>query len=186
MPGGHDQPQVFLTDLEVTYAAHRTRAGVRARHRADGGHLLRQIIRLFDEAVREPTVDVPKGLAYAARQQQRTLKQRLLCKRLQPLLDLALNAFRPGYERVAVLLLTGGVAELRNPQQIIQTASVRRLATRLERFIKKHGRDGRDATHHEWSGEHQRTAQTLQSDHQGVSAGHEPRLLCRGGPDGEL
>jgi len=47
-----------------------------------------------------------------------------LHKRLQPLLDLALKAFRLGYERVAVMLLTGVVAELRNSQQIIQTASV--------------------------------------------------------------
>jgi hypothetical protein len=51
----------------------------------------------------------------------------------------ALKAFRLGYESIAVLLLTGVVAELCNPQQIIQTASVQRLATRLERFLKKHG-----------------------------------------------
>jgi hypothetical protein len=137
--GGHYQPQFFLTDLEVTYAAHRTRAGLTAQHVPDVVHLLRQIIRLFDEAVREVTVDVPKGLSYKARQRQRALKQRLLRQRVQPLLDVAIKAFRPGYESVCVLLLTGVVAELRNPHQVIQTASVQRLATRLERFIKKHG-----------------------------------------------
>lgn len=137
--GGHYQPQFFLTDLEVTYAAHAARAGLTAQHLQDVVHLLRQIIRLFDDAVREVTVDVPKGLCYKARQQQRALKQRLLRKRLRPLLDVASKAFTPGYESVSVLLLTGVVAELRNPQQVIQTASVRRLATRLERFIKKHG-----------------------------------------------
>lgn len=136
---GHYQPQFFLTDLEVTYAAHRSRAGVTAQHLLDVVHLLRQIIRLFDDAVREVTVDVPKGLSYKARQQQRALKQRLLRKRLQPLLQVAIKAFRPGYESVCVLLLTGVVSELRTPSQIIQTASVQRLATRLERFIKKHG-----------------------------------------------
>jgi hypothetical protein len=137
--GSHYQPQIFLTDLEVTYAAYRTRAGLTAQHLLDVVHLLRQIIRLFEEAVRETTVDVPKGIPYRARQQQRKLKQRLLRKRLQPLLDIALKAFRPGYEGICVLLLTGVVTELRNPQQIIQTASVQRLATRLERFLKKHG-----------------------------------------------
>ncbi len=137
--GGHYQPQFFLTDLEVTYAAHRTRAGLTVQHLLDVVHLLRQIIRLFDDAVREVTVDVPKGLPYKARQQQRALKQRLLRKRLQPLLAVAIKAFRPGYESVCVLLLTGVVAELRNPQHVIQTGSVQRLATRLERFIKKHG-----------------------------------------------
>jgi len=137
--GSHYQPQFFLTDLEVTYAAHCTRAGLTTQHLLDVVHLLRQIIRLFDNAVREVTVDVPKGLRYKARQQQRALKQRLLRKRLQPLLAVAIKAFRPGYESVCVLLLTGVVAELRNSQQIIQTTSVQRLAARLERFIKKHG-----------------------------------------------
>jgi hypothetical protein len=136
--GGYYQPQFFLTDLEVTYAAHRTRARLKAQHLLDVVHLLRQIVRLFDDAVREVTLDVPKGLSYKARQQQRALKQRLLRKRLQPLLQLALKAFRPGYESVCVLLLTGVVSELRMPSQIIQTASVQRLATRLERLIKKH------------------------------------------------
>jgi hypothetical protein len=137
--GNQYQPQVFLTDLEVTYAAQRTRAGLTAQHLLDVVHLLRQIMRLFDDAVREVTVDVPKGLPYKARPQQRALKQRRLRKRLQGLLGVAIKAFRPGYESVCVLLLTGVVSELRNPQQVIQTASVQRLATRLERFIKKHG-----------------------------------------------
>jgi hypothetical protein len=65
MPG-RSQPQIFLTDLEVTDAAYRTRAGLTAQHLLDVVHLLRQIIRLFEEAVRETTVDVPKGSSYRA------------------------------------------------------------------------------------------------------------------------
>jgi hypothetical protein len=112
--GGHYQPQLFLTDLEVTYAAHAAPAGLSAQHMQDGS-------------------------TCCGRSSGCSTKQRLLRKRLRPLLAVAIKAFRPGYESVCVLLLTGVVAELRNPQQVIQTASVQRLATRLERFGKKHG-----------------------------------------------
>lgn len=136
--GPHYQPQFFLTDLDVTYAKYKERAGLRAQHLRDIVHLMRQIIRLFDEAVREVTLDVPKGLPHKARQKQRALKQRLLRKQLRPILTLALKAFAPGYESVCVLILEGLVSQLRDPDLVLQTASVQRLATRLTRFTNKH------------------------------------------------
>lgn len=136
--GEHYQPQFFLTDLDVTYGQYQQRAGLTLRHLHDLVHLMRQIIRLFEEAVREVTLDVPKGLPQPHRQKQRALKQRLLRQQLRPLLDVALKAFAPGYESVCVLILTGVVSQLRDPQLVLQTTSVQRLATRLERFVKKH------------------------------------------------
>jgi hypothetical protein len=137
--GVHDQPEYFLTDLEVTYAEYLARAGLSPKHLRDIVHLMRQIGRLFDDAVTEVTLDVPKGLPQKARQNQRRLKQRLLRKRLQPILITACKAFAPGYEAVCVLMLEGVVSQLRDPKLILQTESVQRLARRMERFVKKHG-----------------------------------------------
>ena len=137
--GGHYQPQFFLTDLDVSYGKYKERAGLALQHLRDVVHLMRQIIRLFDDAVREVTLDVPKGLSHKERKKQRTLKRRLLRKRLRPILSVALKAFAPGYESVCVLMLEGVVSQLRDPELILQTASVQRLAKRLERFVKKHG-----------------------------------------------
>lgn len=136
---GHYQPEFFLTDLEVTYCEYKEQAGVEALHLRDTVHLRRQIIRLFDDAVREVTVDVPKGLPYQERKKQRALKQRLLRGRLHPILLVALRAFAPGNESVCTLMLEGVVSQLQDPDLIIQTASVKRLAKRLARFVKKHG-----------------------------------------------
>lgn len=135
---GHYQPQFFLTDLEVTYGRYLAQADLSLAHLRDIVHLMRQLIRLFDEAVRETTLDVPKGLPHKERQKQRALKRRLLRKRLRPILALALRAFAPGNESVCVLMLEGVVSQLRDPALVLQTASVQRLATRLARFIKKH------------------------------------------------
>lgn len=137
--GEHYQPQYCLTDLEVTYAEHLKRSGLSLTHLRDMVHVMRQIARLFDEAVKEVTLDVPKGLPHPARQKQRQLKQRLLRKHLKPLLATAFKAFAPGYESVCVLMLEGVVSQLRDPRLILQTESVRRLARRMERFAKKHG-----------------------------------------------
>lgn len=134
----HYHPQFFLTDLDVTYGKYQEQAGLALQHLRDGVHLMRQIIRLFDEAVGEVTLDVPKGLPHQARKKQRSLKQRLLRKQLRPILTLALKAFSPGYESVCVLMLEGVVSQLRDPELVLQTASVQRLATRLARFVKKH------------------------------------------------
>ena len=95
-------------------------------------------MRLFDEAVRDVTLDVPKGLPIKDRKQQRRLKQRLLRKQLQPILTLAFKAFSPGYESLCVLLLEGIVSQLQDGTHVIQTTSVLTLARRLQRFITKH------------------------------------------------
>lgn len=137
--GAYYQPEFFLTDLEVTYGQYLQRAGLKGQHLREVIHLQRQIIRLFDEAVKEVSLDVPKGLPHRERQKQHRLKQRLLRQRLRPILAVALNAFAPGYESLTVLMLEGVVAQLRDPVLILPTASVQRLSNRLERFVKKHG-----------------------------------------------
>jgi len=137
--GVHFQPRYFLTDLDVSFNKYMTQAGLKLTHLRDAVHLIRQIVRLFDEAVRDVTLDVPKGLSIQERKKQRKLKRRLLRKRLRPLLELVFKAFSPGYESICVLVLEGVVAQLQDPTYIIQTASVQALARRLQRFIKKHG-----------------------------------------------
>ena len=137
--GEHFHPTYFLTDLDVLYKEYLTQAGLTLTHLRDKVHLLRQIGRLFNDAVRDVTLDVPKGLPVKERKPQLQLKRRLLWKRLQPLLRLAFTAFSPGYESVCVLMLEGLVSQLQDPAVIIQTASVQTLARRLQRFINKHG-----------------------------------------------
>lgn len=100
--GEHFQPTYFLTDLDVLYHEYLTKAGLTLTHLRDTVHLVRQIIRLFDEAVRDVSLDVPKGLPMPQRKHQLQLKRRLLWKRLQPLLALVFKAFSPGYESVCV------------------------------------------------------------------------------------
>jgi hypothetical protein len=108
-------------------------------HSRDLVHLMRQIIRMFDEAVKEVTLDVPTGLPYKTRRKQHQLKRRLLRKHLRPLLATALKACSPGYESVCVLMLEGVISRLQDPNLVLQTASVQRLTKRLQRFVKKHG-----------------------------------------------
>ena len=136
--GVHFRPTYFLTDLDVMYNKLMKAAGLDLIHLRDIVHLIRQIVRLFDDAVREVTLDVPKGLPQKARKKQRQLKRRLLRKRLRPMLSLVFKAFSPGYESVCVLMLEGVISQLEDPSTVIQTASVQRLARRLRRFIKKH------------------------------------------------
>lgn len=138
--GEHFQPSYFLTDLDVLYQEYMKRAGLSLIHLRDTVHLLRQIVRLFEEAVRDVKLDVPKKLSIQDRKHQLQLKRRLLWKRLQPLLLLVFKAFSPGYESVCVLMLEGVVSQLQNPSIIIQTASVQTLAKRLQRFTNKHGK----------------------------------------------
>jgi hypothetical protein len=137
--GTHFQPQYFLTDLDVLLNKYMRAADLKLMHLRDHVHLIRQIVRLFDEAVRDVTLDVPKGLPMKQRKQQRQLKRRLLRKRLRPLLALVFKAFSPGYESVCVLMLEGVLSQLRDPAYVIQTTSVQKLACRLQRFINKHG-----------------------------------------------
>jgi hypothetical protein len=49
------------------------------------------------------------------------------------------KSFSPGYESVYVLTLEGVASQLRDRTCIIQAASVQKLASRLNRFVKKHG-----------------------------------------------
>lgn len=137
--GEHYRPEFFLTDLAITYGKHLERAGLNLAHLRDLVHLIRQIIRMFDDAIKEVTLDVPKGLPYKARRKQHKLKRRLLRKHLQPFLATILKAFSPGYESVCVLMLEGVISQLQDPDLVLQTASVQRLTKRLQRFAKKHG-----------------------------------------------
>ncbi len=137
--GEHFQPTYFLTDLDVSYNKYMKEAGLTLTHLRDKVHLIRQIVRLFDQAIADTTLDVPKGLPLKERKKQRQLKRRLLRKRLQPLLGLVFKAFSPGYESVCVLILEGLIWELQDPAIIIQTASVQTLVRRLQRFVNKHG-----------------------------------------------
>jgi hypothetical protein len=137
--GEHFHPEYFLTDLDVTYSEYLTRAKLTMTHLRDIVHLMRQIARMFDDAVKEVTLDVPKGLPHKERHKQRHLKQRLLRKHLKPILTTAFKAFAPDYESVCLLMLEGVSAQLRDPKLIIQTESVKRLANRMDRFVKKHG-----------------------------------------------
>ena len=137
--GTHFQPQYFLTDLDVSFNQYMRMAGLQLTHLRDRVHIIRQIVRLFDEAVRDVTLDFRKGSPIHERKKQRQLKRRLLQQQLQPILSLVFKAFAPGYESVCVLMLEGVVSQLRDPACIIQTASVQTLARRLQRFINKHG-----------------------------------------------
>jgi hypothetical protein len=110
--GTHFQPEYFLTDLDVLFNKYMKAAGLKLTHLRDRVHLIRQIVRLFAEAVRDVT--------------------------FQPILALVFKAFSPGYESVCVLMLEGVVSQLRDPAYIIQTTSVQTLARRLQRFINKH------------------------------------------------
>ena len=137
--GGNYQPAYFLTDLDVLFNKYMRDAGLRLTHLRDRVHLIRQLVRLFDEAVRDVTLDVPKGLPFKERKKQRQLKRHLLRQRLQPMLSLVFKAFSPGYESICVLMLEGVVSQLCDPTCIIQTASVQTLTRRLQRFLNKHG-----------------------------------------------
>jgi hypothetical protein len=137
--GEYYHPEHFLTDLEVTYGEYLARAGLDLKHLRDIVHLMRQIRRLFEDAIKEVTLDVPKGLPQKQRQSQRHLKQRLLRKRLHPILATAFKSFAPGYESICLLMLEGVAAQLRDPLLILKTESVQRLAHHMERFVKKHG-----------------------------------------------
>jgi hypothetical protein len=137
--GQHFQPTYFLTDLDVLYHKYMQVAGLKLTHLRDKVHLIRQIVRLFEQAIRDVTLDVPKGLPLRERKKQLKLKRRLLHKQLQPRLKLVFKAFSPGYEAVCVLLLEGIISQLQDPALIIQTASVQTLSRRLQRFVNKHG-----------------------------------------------
>ena len=135
----HFQPAYFLTDLDVLYNKCMQKAGLSLTHLRDKVHLIRQLVRLFEQAIRDVTLEVPKGLPLKQRKKQLQLKRRLLAKQLQPLLGLVFKAFSPGYEPICVLILTGLISQVQDPTRVIQTASVQTLSQRLQRFVNKHG-----------------------------------------------
>jgi len=137
--GEHFQPEYFLTDLDLMFNKYMKAAGLKLCHLRDRVHLIRQIIRLFEEAIRDVMLDVPKGLAMKLRKKQLKLKRKLLRKCLTPYLYLIFKAFSPGHESVCVLTLEGVVSQLQDPACIIQATSIQKLSVRLNRFIKKHG-----------------------------------------------
>ena len=136
--GPHFQPTYFLTDLDVLYNKCMRTAGLNLIHLRDKVHLIRQMGRLFDEAIRDVTLDVPKSLPLRERKKQLKLKRRLLRKQLQPVLSLVFKAFCPGYESICVLMLAGVLSQLQDPVLVIQTASVQTLSRRLGRFLNKY------------------------------------------------
>jgi len=137
--GEHFRPEYFLTDLDLMFNKYMKSAGLELKHLRDRVHLIRQIIRLFEEAVRDVILDVPKGLTMKLRKKQLKLKRKLVRKHLRPYLYMVFKAFSPGYESVCVLILEGVVSELQNPACIIQTPSIQKLSVRLNRFVRKHG-----------------------------------------------
>jgi hypothetical protein len=137
--GIHYLPEYFLTDLDLHYGKYMNDAGLGLVHLRDMVHIIRQIIRLFNEAVRDVNLEVPKGTSFLERKHQLNLKRRLLRKQLQRLLDRVFEACRAGNEAVCVLRLQGIIEELKDKQQVIQTSSVKTLAKRLGRFMKKYG-----------------------------------------------
>lgn len=136
--GDHFHPTYFLTDLDVLYNKCMRTAGLNLTHLRDKVHLIRQLVRLFDEAIRDVTLDVPKSLPVRQRKKQLNLKRRLLRKQLQPCFNLVFQAFCPGYEPICVLILEGIVSQLQDPTVVIQTASVQTLTRRLQRFLNKY------------------------------------------------
>lgn len=137
--GVHFHPTYFLTDLDLLYNKAMRAAGLNLIHLRDKVHLIRQIVRLFDDAIRDVTLDVPKSLPLRNRKKQLKLKRRLVRKQLQPVLSLVFKAFCPGYESICLLMLEGIVSQLQDPTMVIQTASVQTLSRRLQRFLNKYG-----------------------------------------------
>ncbi|MCP4541535.1 MAG: hypothetical protein GY832_30765 [Chloroflexi bacterium] len=136
--GEHFRPDYFVTDLNVMYNKFMRVTGLNLTHLRDRVHLIQHIVRLFSDAVREITLDVPKIATERAQEATQT-QTPVLRKRLQPMLDTVLKVFSPGHESVRVLMLESVISLFEDPTVIIQTTSVQRLVRRLQRFVKKHG-----------------------------------------------
>ena len=133
------QPQYFLSDFDVHFPKIVSQAIDGIRLLKDFVHAERIIGRGFEMAVRQVTLEVPKGTSQKERQKQRDLKRRLLRKRLEPVRALFIKAFQPGYESVAFIYIEGALARLQDPRIIIQTESVCYLHKQLTKFFVKHG-----------------------------------------------
>jgi hypothetical protein len=132
-------PQYFLSDFDVHFPKIVCQAIEGIRLLKDFVHAERIIDRYFDVAVRQVSLEVPKGTSLKERQKQRDLKRRLLRKRLEPVRALFIQAFQSGYESVAFLYIEGALARSQDPQIVIQTESVCVLHTQLTKFFVKHG-----------------------------------------------
>lgn len=137
--GKHFQPEFFLSDYQVHYPKIVRQVLEGVQHLRDFVHTLRIVDRYFNEAVRNVTLDVPKGLPLKERRKQRKLKKRLLRKQLKPILLLFFKAFAPGYEPVAFIYIEGALSRLEDPSYAIQNESVKVLHRKLTRFFNKHG-----------------------------------------------
>lgn len=133
------QPQYFLSDFDVHFPKIVSQVIDGIRLLKDFVHAERIMSRSFEMAVRQVTLEVPKGTSQKERQKQRDLKRRLLRKRLEPVRALFSKAFQPGYESVALLYIEGALARLQDPQIVIQTESVCYLHKQLTKFFVKHG-----------------------------------------------
>lgn len=133
-------PEYFLSDFDVHFPKIVQRAISGIMLLKDFVHAQRVINRHFEAAVREVTLEVPKGTSTQDRRQQHDLKQRLLRQRLEPIRAVFLKAFRTGYEAVAFIYIEAALQMLQDPAWIIQTESVRTLHTRLTKFFAKHGK----------------------------------------------
>jgi len=131
-------PQYFMSDFDVHFPKIVREAIPGICLLKDFVHALRLIGRYFDVAVRQVTLDVPKGTSQKERQKQLDLKRRLLRKRLAPIRSLFVKAFQPGYESVAFIYIEGTLARLQDPSIIIQTESVCHLHKQLTQFFAKH------------------------------------------------
>ena len=134
------QPQYFLSDFDVHFPKIVSQAIEGIRFLKDFVHALRIIVRYFDMAVRQVTIEVPKGTSLKERQKQLDLKRHLIRKHLEPVRALFFKAFQPGYESVAFLYIEGALARLQDPHIVIQTESVCNLHKQLTKFFTKHGR----------------------------------------------
>ena len=133
------QPRYFLSDFDVHFPKIVRQAIDGIGLLKDFVHAMRIIRRAFDVAVRQVTLEVPKGTPFKERQKQLALKRHLLRKRLAPVLAVFFQAFQPGYESVAFLYIEGALATLQDPRGVIQTESVRHLHKQLTQFFAKHG-----------------------------------------------
>ena len=137
--GAYFRPEFFLSDYEVHYPAIVRQVLSELRQLKDFVHTVRVILRAFEQAVRDVTLSVPRGLPRQAQQTQKRLKRRLLRQRLQPILRLFLQAFGTGYESVACLYIEEGLRRLSDPSCVVQNESVQALYKQLRKFFAKHG-----------------------------------------------
>ncbi len=136
--GKNYQPVYFLTDLDQHYGKYQKNAELNLIHLRDVVHTIRWIIRLFDEAVKNVSLSVPKKTSSEERKRQLKIKKKLLSKRLRPLLNNVLKAFKTGNEAVCVLKLCGVLTELQILCEKIKIPSLLNLAKRFESFLKKY------------------------------------------------